>query len=112
MQRLDSGGGFSYMLPKYIRNPNLDIGQDIRYVLNGLTVFKLFQLFFNVFHVHCVRMLHRYTGVRILVVAKGIGKAFSWQMTILQISSGLALLTVSALLTDVIMVRHTHSFRS
>eukprot|EP00299_Pterocystis_sp_00344_P010986 c5055_g1_i1.p1 GENE.c5055_g1_i1~~c5055_g1_i1.p1 ORF type:complete len:393 (-),score=129.10 c5055_g1_i1:125-1273(-) len=82
VQRLDEGKvrGFSYYQPHYVHEPNLNIDRDIR-------------------------ILQKYTGVRILVASKGYGRRVSPQATILQLSSGLALLSLARIATDLLMLK-------
>lgn len=81
VKRLDSGKvrGFSYYKPEYEREPTLNLAKDIR-------------------------LLYKYTGIRILVSSKGDGKQFSITATILQFSSGLALLGLAKTITDACML--------
>lgn len=79
VKRLDSGSGYNYYYPEYVRAKNLDPKSEIR-------------------------MLHRLSGIRILVVSKGEGKGFSIPATILQVSSALALLTLSNTIVDGLMM--------
>jgi len=82
ISRLDEGKvrGFSYHTAHYIREPSLDMSRD-------------------------KRVLMEMTGVRILVASKGTGKQVSLMATVLQISSGLALLSVAKLATDIMMLQ-------
>lgn len=50
------------------------------------------------------RDYHRYTGIRILVQVKGVGKRLSIPAIIMQISSALALLNIATTISDVIML--------
>jgi len=80
--RMDEGKvrGFSYFFPNYIFEPSLDVTKD-------------------------VRILQKLTGVRVIVTAEGLGKKFSILATVLQLSSGLALLSLANIVTDFLMLR-------
>eukprot|EP00298_Acanthocystis_sp_HF-20_P010305 c18792_g2_i1.p1 GENE.c18792_g2_i1~~c18792_g2_i1.p1 ORF type:complete len:390 (+),score=137.78 c18792_g2_i1:23-1171(+) len=81
VRRLDEGKvrGFNYYSPEYVHDQTLNFGAD-------------------------TRILYKYTGVRILVSSKGFGKKFSIMATILQFSSGLALLSVAKIVTDFLLL--------
>jgi len=81
VQRLDEGKvrGFSVYQPEYVYDQHLDPEKT-------------------------ARVLSKYTGVRILVTSKGIGKEVSVLQSVLQFSSGLALLSVAKTATDFLML--------
>jgi P2X purinoceptor 4 len=76
--RLDNASlptGFNFRMPSYYRDPQTNL----------------------------VRDLFKYTGVRIFFVSEGIGYMVSVPTIVLQLSSGLAMLTIATVVTDFVM---------